>query len=62
MIVQYWPSSETTYIELLEPVSWNNKTVSFKLILVCVLSKPKYTALSYTWDNMDEPSSPRLSK
>lgn len=54
MAFQYHPL-QRDHIRLLKPVYENTKTISFKLIHVSVLSKPKYTALSYTWDR-EKPS------
>ena len=54
MAFQYEPL-QRDHIRLFKPVSRNTNPVSFKLIHVSVLSISRYTALSYTWDNMDEP-------
>lgn len=55
MVFQYEPL-QRDHIRLLRTVSGNKNSISFKLIHVSILSKPKYTALSYTsrWDNVGE--------
>ncbi|KAK2610547.1 hypothetical protein N8I77_003967 [Diaporthe amygdali] len=55
MTFQYEPLGQNQ-IRLLKRVSRDKESASFKLIHVSILSKPKYTALSYTWNNLLESS------